>query len=137
MARSNANFENLAGINEPVHVFDEARDSFIASLSKKERMLFAPCSSAEDLLDGIKKLHVIQKQSQNWKIGACLKRICAFSDALKPYFEVVTIFVSSNPQYTALLWGALRLILQVSNFRRKYFIASNMRSASPTTRLHS
>lgn len=118
MAQSNANFANLAQINEPVRVFDEARDSFIASLPKKERMLFAPCSSAEDLLDGIKKLHIIRKQSQNWKISACLKRIRAFSDALTPYFEVVTIFVSSNPQYTALLWGALRLILQVSDLRR-------------------
>ena len=103
MARSTANFANLAEISEPVRVFDEARDSFIASLPKRERMLFAPCSSAEDLLNGIEKLHAIQKQSRNWKISACLKRIRAFSDALKPYLEVVTIFVSSNPQYTALM----------------------------------
>ena len=130
MARSNANSANLAESTEPVPVFDEARDGFIASLSKKERMLFAPCSSAEDLLDGIKKLHVIQKQSQNWKTSACLRRIRAFSDTLKPYFEVVSIFVSSNPHYTALLWGALRLTLQVSNLRQTYFVANNVPSKS-------
>ena len=130
MARSNANFANLAESIEPVPVFDEARDGFIASLPTKERMLFAPCSSAEDLLDGIRELHVIQKQSQNWKTSACLRRIRAFSDTLKPYFEVVSIFVSSNPHYTALLWGALRLILQVSNLRRTYFVANNVPSTS-------
>ena len=132
-----ASFTNLAETSDPVHVFDEARDTFIASLSKRERILFAPCSSADDLLDGIKKLHVIQKQSHNRKISVCLKRIRGFSDALKPYFEVLTILVSSNPQYAALIWGALRLTLQVSILERRIFVACNMISVSPNINEHS
>ena len=37
-----------------------------------------------------------------------------FGERLEPYFKIVDIFVSSNPQYAALFWGSLRLVLKVS-----------------------
>jgi hypothetical protein len=39
----------------------------------------------------------------------------AFRDTLQPYFQIIDIFVSSNPQYAAIVWGAVRLIFQVSS----------------------
>jgi hypothetical protein len=42
-----------------------------------------------------------------------MARIKALSDALAPYFDVVGITVQSNPEYAALAWGGIRLVLQV------------------------
>jgi hypothetical protein len=32
---------------------------------------------------------------------------------MEPYFEVINIFVSSHPEFAALVWGALRLVFVV------------------------
>ena len=40
-------------------------------------------------------------------------KIKALSDKLEPYFEVIQIVIQSNPEWTAIAWGAFRLILQV------------------------
>jgi hypothetical protein len=97
-------------------VFAAARDRFLDSLEDDERMLFSPCASAEDLLGGLKKLNIIAKKLQTQRSSGLLDQVKKFSDRLKPFFEIVDIFISSNPQYTALVWGALRLVLKVFYF---------------------
>jgi len=91
--------------------FDHARDAFLASLSEKDRKLYSPCASSSELLAGIGKLEAITKQKTRGRKH--LQAIREFSDNLAPYFRLVDIFVSSNPQYAALCWGAVRLVLQV------------------------
>jgi hypothetical protein len=46
------------------------------------------------------------------KRGALMRRLTAFSDSLKHYFDVIGILVQSHPEYAALAWGAFRLVLQ-------------------------
>jgi hypothetical protein len=93
--------------------FDDARDQFLQSLSEKDRLRYSPCASADDLFDGLKKLDVLSKQSQRKRGARFLSSIKLFNDRLQPYFEVVNIFIQSNPKYAAIVWGALRLVLQV------------------------
>lgn len=91
-------------------IFREARDQFIESLPLQARAVFSTSSSVDELLDYIQNLEVLAKlRRRKWII----KTIKSFSDQLKPYFEVVSILVQSNPEYSALVWGALRMIFQV------------------------
>jgi hypothetical protein len=90
--------------------FDNAYQSFYDSLPDHDQMLFAPCASAQDLEIGLAKLKSLARHHQKQNF---LSRISQFAKALQPYLNVVDIMVSSNPQYTALVWGGLRFILQV------------------------
>jgi len=97
------------------HPFEEARDAFLSSLPTQDRSLYSPCASAADLAEAIKKLDAIAHRKL--PLENTLKMIEKFSSLIKPYFKVADIFVSSNPEYAALVWGALRLVLQVSYLR--------------------
>lgn len=48
-----------------------------------------------------------------------LTKVCSvisrFSASLAPYFDIITIFVSSHPECAALVWGSLRLIFALSS----------------------
>lgn len=44
-------------------------------------------------------------------------KLSDFSIRLSPYFDVVNILVSSHPEYSALVWGSIRFLFQVSIHR--------------------
>ena len=96
----------------PNEAFDIAYQQFRDSLPEVERSLYAPCATAEDLLDGLAKLRVLSAMKQQHK-KRVIRTIKPFSERLQPYFDTVTIFAQSN-QYACIAWGALRLVLQVS-----------------------
>ena len=54
-------------------------------------------------------------KSNHPKISQTLEHIKTFSDRLEPYFEVGTIVLQTHPEWTAIAWGAFRLILKVGN----------------------
>lgn len=91
-------------------VFHEARTNFFTSLSKEERPLFAECTSAENMVQQLSNWDVITREKRRGK--RMMAAITAFTNQLRPYFEVVTILVQSKPEFAALAWGGLRLILQ-------------------------
>lgn len=93
--------------------FDDAIQRFLDTLSEEERGRYSPCASTDDLLDGLKKLGVVAKQRSARRSTRFLAGVKAFNDRLQPYFEVTGIFIQSNPTYAAIVWGALRLVLQV------------------------
>jgi hypothetical protein len=47
--------------------------------------------------------------------AAWINGVTKIADCLKPYFEVIDVLVSSHPEYAAVIWGALRLVFQVSH----------------------
>jgi hypothetical protein len=51
--------------------------------------------------------------SRSVKTQRAMKVTAKLADTLGPYFEVVNIYVQSHPEYAALVWGTLRLILLV------------------------
>ena len=91
-------------------LFLKAKETFLDSLSDRERSQFSACASAEDLLASLEANQFV-KDHGRWT--SFLRKIRDFSDHIKPYFEVCNTFVSSNPEFAALAWGGFRLILQV------------------------
>ena len=47
-------------------------------------------------------------RSKTWR-----RVIGTLESNLEPYFKIIGIFVSSNPEYAAIIWGGIRLVLQV------------------------
>lgn len=94
-------------------VFNEAYSRFISTLSAEERIRFSPCASPDDFLEAVKKLDILAKKGRKSQTGAVLSRISSFSERLRPYFEALTIVTQAGSDYAALVWGALRFILEV------------------------
>src|SRR5690349_20503597 len=92
-------------------IFSEARDLFLGDLSDKERSLYSNCQSAEVLLSDLRSFAVFKHNHARW--SQVFDRLKTFTDRLEPYFEIIGIFIQSNPEWTAIAWGAIRLILQV------------------------
>ena len=95
----------------PDSVFLEAREKFLSSLSDPEHSLFRTCSSAEELFSDVAKFAKFRLKHREW--AKPLDRLKELSDRLECYFKVVDTFVQSSPEYSALAWGAIRLVLQV------------------------
>lgn len=93
------------------HPFDKARDDFLSSLSTQDRSLYSPCATATDLADAIEKLGRLS--TRRLPLEDTLGVIDRLGNAFKPFFDVVAAFVSSNPQYAALLWGSILLLFKV------------------------
>ena len=94
-------------------VFELARKRFLDSLDEGECLRFSPCTSSQDFLSAVGKLETSTQQAA--RRGKALRCVQSLTKRLQPYFEVVNIFVSSNPQFAALFWGAFRLVLEVSS----------------------
>jgi hypothetical protein len=61
----------------------------------------------------VKKLDALSQKQQKTRLSRVLNCIQKFNERIEPYFQVVGIFVQSNPEYAAIFWGSLRLLLQV------------------------
>lgn len=95
-------------------IFQEAREEFLRSLSPNEKSRFAFCSSGKELLRDIKSIDCLRQEGHNKpKARQPLTRLQPLNEKLEPYFQVIGILVSSHPEYAAVGWGALCLVLQV------------------------
>ena len=105
---------NLPATSSTDTIFREAYDQFLAVLPPKFQGIMQQCNSPQEVLE-----YVGQLAGNKFKNGrAVAKNISSLNDKLVPYLEVFGIFVSSNPQFAALIWGALRLVLQVIQMRK-------------------
>lgn len=97
-------------------IFESARNSFLESLSASDRLLFSPCTTSTDFLDALKTLELTtQRYSSSAKL---FRPVRGLAENLRPFFDVVNIFVQSNPEFSAIFWGAFRLVLQVCHYSR-------------------
>jgi hypothetical protein len=95
-------------------LFIQARDRFMASLPPHERALLPSCDSAEKLLMAVSEIKLM-KRAVSFTMRRCLiDHIKSLVDALRPYFECIGLFVQANSAIAAPVWGAIRLVLQVS-----------------------
>lgn len=99
---------------EDVHdLFRQAKDSFVSELSTDDQMMLKSLSEAHSaigLLDQIEQLKSKFSHMRYVRISSKLKN---FTYASEPYFEVIGTIISSHPEWAAVCWGALRLVLQV------------------------
>ncbi|KAM7214611.1 hypothetical protein V8F06_010010 [Rhypophila decipiens] len=100
-------------------VFLGAKASFLSSLPEAERHRFTSCISAEVL---ILELQGLDSTGRKYQVGKKWLRVLEnLAERLNPYFDIIGIFVSSNPEYSALVWGSLRLILKVAMDYHSFF----------------
>ena len=89
------------------HEFLKAHEFFFNTLSPNERSHFRSCKSAEELLDEVKKLSRFRQEKKRWaRSFECIEK---FSEHLAPFFDITSIFIQSNPEWTAIAWGGSAL----------------------------
>jgi hypothetical protein len=97
---------------DPGIIFRQAREDFMTSLSATQHEQLSRFSSSEELLD---ELGSFEFMLQNTRRGRkLLGGVKDLTDALEPYFKVIEIFCNSHPEVSSLVWGTIRLLLQVS-----------------------
>ena len=95
--------------------FQQALRDFLAQLSNREKDLFKEFKSANyrnssEFLANFEKFGASLKHK---KFGVGFQAVKRLSDKLNPYFAALDIIVTSHPEWTAIAWGAFRLVLQV------------------------
>ncbi|KAI0862908.1 hypothetical protein F4860DRAFT_102910 [Xylaria cubensis] len=95
-------------------IFRRACSGFRESLSDDHRLLFTEYESSTAMLRAMRE-QIATKDDDANILSRCCNRIKRLSERLSPFFRVVDIFVSSNPQYAAIAWGAIRLIFLLAS----------------------
>lgn len=100
-------------------LFVEASKNFRQALSPIDKSLFKEYDSPTSM---IRDLQAKVKQHQSSKrLPDLCKRIEQLSTSLGPFFDVVNIFISSNPEFSALAWGAIRFVFVVARIELHIF----------------
>lgn len=110
-----ANSENASSTD----ILKDALEEFKASLPKGERSLLSRCASGEQMIRAIEDLELV-KQNRS-KMRVAMKKVKSFSDNLKHYFDALDLIVQSHPEFAALVWGAVRFILQLASNYTEFF----------------
>ena len=92
-------------------LFEKAKEQFLAQLSDEEKSKFSKYNSADEVLADLSKLQNFTKDKR--KLTRAMASIELFSKQLEPFFDIFGIIVQSHPEWTAIAWGAFRLVLQV------------------------
>ncbi|KAK7427391.1 hypothetical protein QQZ08_006160 [Neonectria magnoliae] len=96
------------GLHSANDVFAQVAENFRNSLHDKEKKLFREFDSPARM---IKEL---EAEVSNYQNGSKLARMCRkidrFASAWAPFFAIISIFVQSNPEYSGVAWGAIRLV---------------------------
>lgn len=92
-------------------VFIEARDAFLNSLQPVERERFAKYDTIEQVIEDLKRNKIADESPS--LIRRAIGKLDSLNKALSPYFEALGFFVQSHPEFTAIVWGAIRLAFQV------------------------
>ena len=111
----------MAAAHDPNAAFEAAYQSFLHSLPENERSQYYPCASAADLVHELQKLDTFAKRGQKRRHTRFLSVIGRFSDKVEPFFDVINIFVQSKPEYSAIVWGSLRLVLKLASNYTTFF----------------
>ena len=94
-------------------VFSEAKDSFLSTLSTEDKAVLAACNDCSSPDSVLKHIGELKPKFTEKRWGRLFSKAKAFADGLAPYLEIIGIVISSNPQWSAIAWGAFRLVLQV------------------------
>jgi hypothetical protein len=97
-----------------MEAFDKAFHSFYDALPPVEQRRYVKGISPEELYQALEQLRSHAKQRQKSRISQSIGRITKVVKSLEQYFKAVDIIIQSNPEYAALVWGAIRFLLQAS-----------------------
>ncbi|KAK7416638.1 hypothetical protein QQX98_005109 [Neonectria punicea] len=96
------------GLHSANNVFAQVAENFRNSLHDKEKKLFREFDSPARM---IKELEAEVSTYQNGsKLARMCRKIDRFASTWAPFFAIISIFVQSNPEYSGVAWGAVRLV---------------------------
>ncbi|ETS79334.1 hypothetical protein PFICI_09187 [Pestalotiopsis fici W106-1] len=96
-------------------LFQAAARQFRDSLSPADSKEFMEFPSAKEMIEELNKR--VSTYQRNSKLSKYCQRLERVSESLLPFFDIIGIFIQSNPEVPALVWGAMRMVfLLASNF---------------------
>jgi hypothetical protein len=102
---------------DPSAVFEKAMAAFRDSVPADKKSQLVQCANSEALILNIETTaYSFKNKTKVSRLMACCNIIKRFAQAWEPFFEVTSILVSSNPEYAALAWGAIRFVFVVCCF---------------------
>ncbi|KAF4337213.1 NACHT domain protein [Fusarium beomiforme] len=102
--------------NSPNHVsevFDKAKTDFLKEI--KDPKLRAQLQNATTIDDVWDYTEQLQKDQASNKRLRGMKKIGPYIERLKEYAGVIEVFVQAKPDILALIWGPIKLLLQMSS----------------------
>lgn len=85
-------------------LFETARAEFLAKLSKLPNSQRYQISKADTIDDVYDTAMQMQKEQEDTKMLAALKRIGPFMNGVKEYFGVIETFAQVKPEITCIIW---------------------------------
>jgi hypothetical protein len=95
-----------------VDIFQHVYQTFLNSLSEKELVYFVGFPDAANMLNAVNELVREHSVNQGF-LSVCANKINSLAVRLSPFFDIVNIFVSSNPEFAAIAWGSIFLVFKV------------------------
>lgn len=92
--------------------FQRAKDDFLSQLSARDRQRFLVVNSPEELLSQVQ--YLAETLGSKHKGAKLLGVAGVLKDSLEPYLEALGLIVQGASGYAAIVWGVIRLVLQVS-----------------------
>lgn len=94
-------------------LFEAAYEEFVTSLPASELALVKKCCSAKDLSRQVQSIPAFKGLTSSRR-KKLLEHVNAFNEVLLPFAAVINLFVSSRPEWAAIIWGSVNLLFQVS-----------------------
>ncbi|KAI9830344.1 MAG: hypothetical protein M1819_005725 [Sarea resinae] len=105
--------------DDAASIFVSSMETFRDSLSADDQQQFREFDSPQAMMDDI--LNNCRRMKDHSKLMASCKLIRKFANGWSPFFSIIDIFVSSNPQWAGLAWGAIRLVFLLSSNYPNFF----------------
>lgn len=94
-------------------IFEKARTNFLKEIKDpKVRTQLQNATTVDDVWEYTEKL---QKDQGNTNRLRGLKKIGPYIERLQEYAGVIEVFVQAKPDVLALIWGPIKLLLQISS----------------------
>ncbi|KAF4462687.1 NACHT domain-containing [Fusarium albosuccineum] len=111
---------------QPAAIFAAVCQEFKESLPEKAWKQIDAYQDANAMLNGTSDL-LKDHSTRTSRLRVAISAADRIASRLRPYFRVIDVFVQSNPEYAALAWGTLRVILEMaSNFTTLFQKIENM-----------
>ncbi|KAK7042771.1 ankyrin [Favolaschia claudopus] len=105
----------------PDSVFKASIDQYLQSLNRVEAQWLEQIASSswEPVIAELEALNKTHKDSNATR--KLLSRVRCFTDALQPFLKSFDTIMTSGGEITGLIWGALRLIIEITHKFTDYF----------------
>ncbi|KAH8682820.1 hypothetical protein BGZ60DRAFT_205870 [Tricladium varicosporioides] len=102
-------------------VFAETASRFHSDLSEVDKCGFLVVETPESLIEALTTHIDTLNTPHRSRLHDAISKVASFAGNFGPYFKIVEIIISSHPEYAAIAWGGVRLVLQLSSQYVEYF----------------